>query len=118
MPLRHVLSGRGNLSELLDHGGAGVRGDMLTVGNTGLGPDWEAASGAGYRHVVDLADDPPGIWTIDGQGQSGHPGSPHYSDQYDDWLTGQLRFVPIGSEIDGATVQQLVPVAGASDGGA
>ena len=118
MPLRHVLSGRGSLSELLDHGGVGVRGDMLTVGNTGLGPDWEAASGAGYRHVVDLADDPPGIWTIDGQGQSGHPGSPHYSDQYDDWLTGQLRFVPIGSEIDGATVQQLVPVAGASDGGA
>jgi len=33
-------------------------------------------------------------------------------------LTGQLRFVPNGPEIDGATVQQLVPVAGASDGGA
>ena len=81
MPLRHVLSSRGDLSELLDHGGAGVRGDMLTVGNTGLGPDWEAASGAGYRHVVDLAEEPPGLWTIDGQGQSGHPGSPHYRDQ-------------------------------------
>ncbi len=109
MPLKHVLSGRGSLAELLDHGGAGVRGDMLTVGNTGLGPDWEAASGAGYRHVVDLADDPPGLWTVDGQGQSGHPGSPHYSDQYDDWLAGRLKFVPIGPEIEGTTVQQLLP---------
>ena len=89
---------------------------MLTVGNTGLGPDWEAASGAGYRHVVDLADDPPGLWTIDGQGQSGHPGSSHYSDQYDDWLAGRLRFVPIGPEIDGVMEQQLVPLNGSSDG--
>ena len=93
MPLRHVLSGRGSLSELLDHGGAGVRGDMLTVGNTGLGPDWEAASGAGYRHVVDLADDPPGLWTIDGQGQSGHPGSPHFADQTPIW--GEDELVPM-----------------------
>jgi penicillin amidase len=120
MPLRHVLSGRGSLGELLDHGGAGVRGDMLSVGNTGLGPDWEAASGAGYRHVVDLAEDPAGLWTIDGQGQSGQPGSPHYDDQYDDWLEGRLRFVPLGPEIggvDGMRVQQLEPAAESGEGG-
>ena len=112
MPLRHVLGGRGDLSTLLDHGGAGVRGDMTTVGNTGLGPDWEAASGAGYRHVVDLGDDPAGLWTVDGQGQSGQPGSPHYSDQYDDWLAGRLRFVPLGQEVEGVTTQRLVPEGG------
>ena len=119
MPLRHVLSGRGSLAELLDHGGAGVRGDMCTVGNTGLGPDWEAASGAGYRHVVDLAENPPGLWTIDGQGQSGQPGSPHYDDQYDDWLQGNLHFVPMGAEFDGLDamrVQRLEPAAGLAAG--
>lgn len=108
MPLRHVLSTRGDLSELLDHGGAGVRGDMMTVGNTGLGPDWEAASGAGYRHLVDLAEDPPGLWTVDGQGQSGHPGSPHYRDQYEDWIAGRYRFLPLGDDVSGV-VQELVP---------
>ncbi|MBQ12626.1 MAG: hypothetical protein CMJ45_13885 [Planctomyces sp.] len=115
MPLRHVLSGRGELAELLDHGGAGVRGDMLSVGNTGLGPDWEAATGAGYRHVVDLADDPPGLWTIDGQGQSGHPGSRHYRDQYNDWIEGNLRFVPLGSGVQGETIQQLLPGSPANE---
>jgi penicillin amidase len=116
MPLRHVLSARGSLGELLDHGGAGVGGDMVTVGNTGLGPDWEAASGAGYRHVVDLADDPPGLWTIDGQGQSGQPGSPHYDDQYAEWLAGELRFLPLGCEVAGVSVQELEPRSGTDEG--
>lgn len=116
MPLRHVLSARGSLGELLDHGGACVGGDMVTVGNTGLGPDWEAASGAGYRHVVDLADDPPGLWTIDGQGQSGQPGSPHYDDQYAEWLAGELRFLPLGSEVAGVSVQELEPRSGTDEG--
>ena len=40
-----------SLAELLDHGGVGVRGDMLTVGNTGLGPDWRSAS-AGTKYGV------------------------------------------------------------------
>jgi len=109
MPLKHVLSGRGDLAELLDHGGAGVRGDMMTVGNTGAGPDWEAASGGGYRHLADFADDPPGLWTVDGQGQSGQPGSPHYADQYDDWLNGDYRFLPLGSDGDGVLTTELVP---------
>ena len=80
----------------------------MTVGNTGLGPDWEAASGAGYRHLVDLAEDPPGLWTVDGQGQSGHPGSPHYRDQYEDWIAGRYRFLPLGDDVSGV-VQELVP---------
>src|SRR5262249_43420192 len=81
LPLRHVLSGRGDLGQLLDHGGVPVRGDAHTVCNTGLGSLLEARSGAGYRLIAELAESPPGLWAVDGQSQSGHPGSPHYRDQ-------------------------------------
>lgn len=91
MPLPHCLAHCGDLGELLEYGGLGVRGDMLTVCNTGCAPDWSAASGGGFRMVVDLAESPASIWTIDGQSQSGQPGSPHYNDQLEDWLAGKLR---------------------------
>jgi penicillin amidase len=91
MPLKHVLSARGDLGKLLDHGGAAVRGDMVTVCNTGAGPDWTAVSGAGYRHIAELGSKPPVLWAVDGQGESGNPGSPHYSDQFDDWASGRYH---------------------------
>lgn len=112
MPLKHVLSSRGDLGKLLDHAGDAVRGDMVTVCNTGAGPDWTAASGAGYRLIAELGSDPPALWAVDGQSQSGHPGSPHYADQFADWAEGRyhrlvlcrqfevagdsLRLVPVG----------------------
>ena len=70
------------MGELLNHGGAGVRGDATTVCNTGRGADFEAATGAGYRMICDLGESPAGLWAVDCQSQSGHPGSPHYSDQF------------------------------------
>ena len=70
----------------LVYGGQGVRGDMQTVCNTGGGPGWVAATGAGFRMIADLGDDKQGLWTIDAQSQSGQPGSPHYRDQLEDWL--------------------------------
>jgi len=97
MPLRHVLSARGDLGQLLDHGGAGVHGDMLTVCNTGSGPDWIANTGAGYRMVADLNSSPPVLWAVDAQSQSGQPGSPHYSDQFDDWVSGRYHEIVLGS---------------------
>jgi penicillin amidase len=95
LPLRHVLSGRGDLGRLLDHGGQPVKGNMHTVCNTGLGPNFEARTGANYRHVADLADVPAGLWAVDSQSQSGHPGSPHYADQFDDWLQGRYHFLKL-----------------------
>jgi penicillin amidase len=95
MPLKHVLSSRGDLNQLLDHGGAGVRGDMTTVCNTGGGDDWRAASGAGYRLIADLSNSPPVLLAVDGQSQSGHPGSPHYADQLDDWISGAYHEVSL-----------------------
>ena len=86
MPLKHVLSARGDLSQLLDHGGIGVAGDYGTVCNTGSGVDWIAATGAGFRMIADLATST--LSTIDGQSQSGNPGCEHYGDDLEAWVTG------------------------------
>ena len=39
-------------------------------------------------NIADLSSSPPALSTIDAQSQSGHPGSPHYGDQFDQWKTG------------------------------
>jgi penicillin G amidase len=88
LPLRHVLSGRGDLGRLLDHGGVAVKGDADTVCNTSVGGQFEARLGPGYRLIANLGSEPPTLLAIDGQSQSGHPGSPHYADQLKPWLEG------------------------------
>jgi penicillin amidase len=95
IPLRHYLSGRGDLSQLLDHGGLPIKGDAYTVCNTGMGADYEARSGAGYRLIADLNTSPPGLWAIDGQSQSGHPGSPHYANQLTEWINGGYHYLTL-----------------------
>jgi penicillin amidase len=95
LPFRHYLSGRGDLDQLLDHGGVPVPGNAHTVCNTGLGSQYEARSGAGYRLIADLSATPPGLWAVDGQSQSGHPGSAHYDDQLNDWLHGRYHYLPL-----------------------
>lgn len=109
MPLKHVLSTRGDLAELLDHGGAGVSGDMLTVCNTGSGVDWTAVSGAGYRMVIDLSSSPPAMKAVDAQSQSGQPGSPFYNDQFDDWASGRYHEITLTRDVEGGTKLSLVP---------
>ncbi|MDA1164228.1 MAG: penicillin acylase family protein [Planctomycetota bacterium] len=109
MPLRHVLSSRGDLGKLLDHGGASVRGDMLTVCNTGCGSDWTANTGAGYRMVADLSSSPPVLRAVDAQSQSGQPGSPHYSDQFDDWVSGRYHEIELTNDVDARSTLILTP---------
>lgn len=89
--LRHVLSGRGDLGELLDRGGLPVGGSGVTVCNTGFDPNWGALMGANYRLISDLGED--GMWAVESQGQSGHPGSEHYCDQLTEWLEGRYHFL-------------------------
>jgi penicillin amidase len=72
-----------------------VPGNMHTVCNTGLGAELESRTGAGYRHIADLAEAPPALWAVDAQSQSGHPGSPHYSDQLTVWLKGEYHRLPL-----------------------
>ncbi|HZY87580.1 MAG TPA: penicillin acylase family protein [Gemmataceae bacterium] len=110
LPLRHVLSGRGDLGELLDHGGAPAPGDGVTVCNAVPGPTFEARTGAGYRLIADLRSVPPALWAVDGQSQSGHPGSPHYRDQLRDWLEGRYHLLRLGERLGETTepMQRLV----------
>jgi penicillin G amidase len=98
MQVRHVLSGRGELGELLDQPCLPVRGDMLTVCNTGGDIDWQGRLGAGYRMLVDMSVSPAEMWAIDAGSESGHPGSPHYGDQLGDWLAGKYHRLPLDRE--------------------
>lgn len=106
MPLKHVLSNRGDLGQLLDHGGAPVNGDMTTVCNTGSDPNWLATTGAGYRLIADLATNC--LLAVDAQSQSGHPGSPHYSDQLASWQSGEYHVLPLNrADVSKLVVERL-----------
>jgi penicillin amidase len=98
LPLRHILSGRGDLGQLLDHGRLPVKGDAQTVCNTGLGSQFEARAGASYRMISDMAMSPPGLWAVDCDSASGHPGSPHYGDQLRDWIDGKYHHLSLDAD--------------------
>jgi penicillin amidase len=93
--LRHVLGGIGGLGELLDRGGLPVKGNGVTVCNTGYDPNYLAPMGANYRLIADLSASPPGLWAVDAQGESGHPGSQHYCDQLPEWISGRYHYLPL-----------------------
>jgi penicillin amidase len=110
--LRHPLSGRGELGELLDRADEPVSGSGSTVGNTGSAPDYRSAGGANYRLLSDLAETPPRLWTVDVSGQSGHPGSPHYCDRLAGWLAGDyqpLTLDPEAARAEATTVLTIEP---------
>jgi penicillin amidase len=115
LDLRHVLSGRGDLGALLDHGGVPVGGDFTTVCNTGQGPGFEASTGAGFRMVAELDPQAPDLWTLDAQSQSGHPGSPHYADQLPAWLAGQYHRIPLDRPAQARASLRLEPLGIAFD---
>ncbi|MFN0051100.1 MAG: penicillin acylase family protein [Planctomycetales bacterium] len=105
---KHFLSGRGDLGQLLDRGGVPVRGDFLTVCNTGQAADFSAPTGAGYRLIADLADPQAGLWAVDAGSESGHPGSPHYDDQLSDWLTARYHFIPLTPSAEERAANQIL----------
>ncbi len=93
--LRHALANRGELSQLLDRGGYPVRGNGLTVCNTGYDPNYMASLGANFRLIADLHTSPPSLFAVDAAGQSGHPGSAHYCDQLTEWINGRYHELPL-----------------------
>jgi penicillin amidase len=86
---RHALDLRTGAMETLDLGPLARPGDEYTVNATGMDEDsWEQASGASYREILDI-----GNWdrsvAVNTPGQSGQPGSPHYSDLITMWDAGK-----------------------------
>ena len=58
-----------------------------------LGGWCKGVGGANYRRVVDMSEPGCGLWTVDHSGQSGHPGSSNYGDQFQDWIEGGLHYL-------------------------
>jgi penicillin amidase len=108
LTMNHVLAARGDLAELFNYAGMGVRGDMQTVCNTGGGPDWTATTGGGFRMIADLSDATT-LKTVDAPSQSGHVSSPHYNDQLVDWLAGKYHDLPLASAGIGVARLLLLP---------
>jgi penicillin amidase len=106
--LRHVLSDRGDLGQLLNRGGLPVKGNGITVCNTGYDPNYLAPMGANYRLITDFSVEPAGLFAVDAQGISGHPGSTHYCDQLDEWMNARYHFLPLDqSEVKRLSKEQL-----------
>ncbi len=94
---RHPLSSP-SLSSAFDIGPAPIDGGSHTLRNTGGElPPHAASSGAEYRLVVDFAE-PDQFLAVQNIGNSGIPGSPHYRDQFPDFLKGIYHVVHLRQE--------------------
>ncbi len=84
---RHPLSNSAARKSVFDLEAVERGGDGFTP-NATRGPGYSQASGASYRHILDLADWDRSVFTS-APGQSGQPGSPHYSDLLPMWAAGE-----------------------------
>jgi penicillin amidase len=88
MRFRHPLD---HLSEavFMDLGPVPRPGDEYTVNATGFSDtSFDQDSGASYREILDLSDWDHSV-AVNTPGQSGQPGSPHYSDLLPLWSEGK-----------------------------
>ncbi len=90
---RHALDQQPGVNDLFDLGPLSRPGDEYTVNATGAyGDSWEQVSGASYREILDTSDWDQSV-AVNTPGQSGQPGSPHYSDLLPLWSAG--RYFPL-----------------------
>jgi penicillin amidase len=90
---RHPLDRTPGAEAGLDLGPMSRPGDGYTVNATGYpGESFEQVSGASYREILDLSDWDHSL-AINVPGQSGQPGSPHYSDLLPLW--GEGKYFPL-----------------------
>jgi len=86
----HYMQFRHSLSPVIaDLGPIPRSGDGETVGATDFGHEsFEQVAGASYREILDTGDWDRSV-AVNTPGQSGEPGSPHYSDLMSMWGDGQ-----------------------------
>ena len=85
---RHALDQQSGAKGLLDLGPLARPGDEYTVNATGVeGDSWDQVSGASYREILDTSNWDKSV-AVNTPGQSGQPGSPHYSDLMPFWDVG------------------------------
>lgn len=105
---RHALDQQPGAKDLLDPGPVSRPGDEYTVNATGTdGDSWEQVSGASYREILDTSDWDRSL-AVNTPGQSGQPGSPHYSDLLPLWDAG--RYFPLlysRQAVEGQTTDRL-----------
>jgi penicillin amidase len=86
---RHPLDQVPDAAAVMDLGRVARPGDEYTVNATGYPEDsFDQVSGASYREILDLADWDHSV-AVNVPGQSGQPGSPHYSDLLPLWSEGK-----------------------------
>jgi penicillin G amidase len=106
---RHALDRQPGARALFDLGPLSRPGDEYTVNATGAyGDSWEQVSGASYREIIDPSDWDHSL-AVNTPGQSGQPGSPHYSDLMRLWDAG--RYFPLlysRKAVEGETTDRLV----------
>ena len=108
MRFRHPLDRLAGAATWLDLGPLPRPGDEYTVNATGFDDSWEQVEGASYREILDTGD-----WdrsrAINAPGQSGQPGSRHYSDLLDLWDAGKdFPLVYTRPAVESATVDRLL----------
>lgn len=83
-----LLGAEGVPREWAEVGPAPRAGSGDTVGNTSYGPGFQQTMGSTFRMVIDV-----GEWdssrAVNSPGQSGDPRSPHYSDLFPTWASGE-----------------------------
>jgi penicillin amidase len=90
---RHALDQQPSARGMFDLGSLSRPGDEYTVNATGTeGDSWEQVSGASYREILDTSNWDQSV-AVNTPGQSGQPGSPHYSDLMKVWDAG--RYFPL-----------------------
>lgn len=116
----HVFGEIKPLDRLLGHGPYPVGGDETTVGAAWGNPhsaERHVSVSAPFRFVADLSN-LNRCWGVLLPGNSGLRGSPHYSDQVQDWLNGvyhPMLFARADVEAGATTRLQLTPLGLAPD---
>jgi penicillin amidase len=86
-----------------------MTGGSHTLRNSGGElPPHAASSGAEYRMVVDFSQ-PDRFLAVQNIGNSGDPTSPHYRDQFQDWIDGTYHVVRLRPDADIVCTTRIIP---------